>query len=175
MKCISIWQPWASLLFSPGAYRKVYETRPLIACGKNGWKRRPSIVLQPGEIVAIQAAKSRQGFALVDGMRDRFNHDAIIVSLQKQFGVFSWDDLPRGQVIGLVTIGATVKAAEIRRLVDDCERAFGNWSDDRVAITTNKPLKITPFDVVGKQGVFQIDEGLLTSIDSVREYLGASK
>lgn len=170
MKCLSIWQPWASLLFSHGDWRKVYETRPLVAFGKTSTTLRPSVRLEPGEVIAIQAAVSRKGFSIVDNMPNRRDHDAIILSLQKQFGVFSWDQLPLGKVIGLVKIGSTMPTHELKPFVDENEIAFGDWSIGRVAIQTKNPLKIPPFEVKGQQGIFYIDD-LFTSINSVREYL----
>lgn len=156
MRCISIWQPWASLLFSPGEYRKEYETRPLI---KRGAKWYPSINLNIGERVAIHASKTRKGIEIVEEESSQHDRLLILDSILHQFkGVEGWHELPFGCIIGVVEIGLTSETEHLRPIVSVRERAFGDFGQKRVGIQTLDPIKLeTPVPYRGQQGVFAVD------------------
>lgn len=126
MKCISIWQPWASLLFSPGQFRKEFETRPLVKRGQNWY---PSIVLKPGERVAIQAAKTMAGIEIACEEISREDRHFMAESLLQQFGNIGWDKLPRGCILGTVEIGTTFVVENINADLSPRERAFGHYGE----------------------------------------------
>ena len=154
MKCVSLWQPWASLLFSPEPFRKEFETRPR------------AMGLKTGETIAIQAAKTLDGFRALDAIpcRDR---DLIEASLRAQFphvnpGTLWQNVVPFGAIIGTLQIGAILRVFDINDVITDQERAFGDFREGRFAITTCAPSKFPqPIDFIGQQGVFFVPDHVI--------------
>ena len=154
MKCLSLWQPWASLLFSPGEFRKEFETRPR------------AMGIKVGETIAIHAAKTLDGFRALDQIRrdDRF---VIRQSLAEQFpevkpGELWQNVLPFGAIVGVLTIGGMNRVEEIRDVITERERAFGDFRDGRFAIATVDPVKFAePIPFKGLQGVFFVPAHVL--------------
>lgn len=155
MKCLSLWQPWASLLFSPGEFRKEFETRPR------------AMGLKPGETIAIHAAKTLDGFRALDQIRrsDRF---LILQSLAEQFpevqpGELLQNVVPFGAIVGTLTIAGVHRVEEIRDVITERERAFGDFRDGRFAIATIEPVKFAePIPFKGLQGVFFVPSHIIT-------------
>jgi len=150
MKAISIWQPWASLLFAPGEFRKVYETRPR----RMGFK--------PGERIAIHAAATLKGMDAYCWMIHTPQGRSIHAALDAMYGISrSETQMPRGCIIGTVDIVGTYETSAAL-WPSRQERAFGDWRPGRVAIETREPLLFkTPIPFVGKQGVFRVDDQLI--------------
>lgn len=148
MKALSVWQPWASLFFCPYPYRKLHETR---SRGKG---------LQCGERIAIQAAQTTRGIKMMAEIPDA-DREYIARALHALYGDITWDQLPLGCILGTVEIGQTVATDAIT--VTDQERAFGDWRPLRVAIETMNPSRLEiPVPCIGRQGVFKIDEAILS-------------
>lgn len=154
MKCISIWQPWASLLFAPATCRKQYETRP------------NRLGLQPGERLLIHASLPIKGLQLLDRM----------ASVDRQHFVDAFDEmalppwakdliplLPRGAIIGRVTVGTSLPTEALNP--SDRERAFGDWQPGRVAILTTAPVLFAePIPYRGQQGVFYVPDSVVSEV-----------
>lgn len=149
MKAISVWQPWASLLFAPGEFRKIYETRPR------------SMGFTPGERIAIHAAKSLKGIEIYCSVIHQPVGRFIHAALDAMYGVHrSETQMPLGCIIGTVEIVGTF-ASELLRPSPQ-ERAFGDWSPGRVAIGTKSPILFAkPIPFIGKQGVFRVDDAMI--------------
>ncbi len=130
MRAITIWQPYASLIF---AGRKRFETRH--------WTYPVSMA---GEVLALHAAKKPVP-------RDRYGEevDAICTAA---FGSDWPSTLPRSAVLGTVRLVGCHSMATMPPPTDG-ERAVGYWAPDRFAWELGD---ITPFaapvPAAGKQG-----------------------
>jgi len=153
MKAISIWQPWASLLFAPGEFRKVYETRPR------------TMGFKPGERIAIHASKTLKGmdfYSSISSITHMPDGRMIRAALEAMYGTErSETQMPLGCIIGTVEVQHWQHTAD-GYWVSEQERAFGDWRAGRVAIPTREPLLFkTPIPFIGKQGVFRVDDQLI--------------
>lgn len=154
MKCLSLWQPWASLLFSPEPFRKEFETRPR------------TMGFKSGETIAIHAAKTLDGFRSLDVILPR-DRELIEASLRAQFPKWKigmlWQNLvPFGVIIGTLRIGLTLPVHEIEDVITEQERAFGDFREGRQAITTCDPIKWdSPIEFKGQQGVFFVPDNVI--------------
>lgn len=148
IKVLSVWQPWASLLFCPHPYRKLHETR---SRGKG---------LKQGERIAIQAAQTTRGIKMMAEIPES-DRDYIARALHALYGDITWGQLPLGCILGTVEIGQTVPTDSIT--VTHQERAFGDWRPLRVAIETMNPSRLEiPVPCIGRQGVFRIADDVLS-------------
>lgn len=138
--CISLWQPWASLLFVPGA--KVHETRH--------WPAPARLI---GQRVVIHAAKTNAGF------RDMEEGDEIV-----RLCVKTWDadfSLPRGAFIGTAILAASFKILDHwevgKEPASDEDELCGDWSSGRYAwrMDDRTPLP-APIPAKGQQGFWKI-------------------
>lgn len=133
---ITLWQPWASLIFSG---HKRYETRAY---------RPPNKYL--GTRIAIHAAARpcpRVGDELADLCYDAFG--------------CGWNySLPRGAILGTVLLGMCVPSEEYEPSDDD--RIAGDWSTGRFGwrLWEVEPLS-APLPAKGKQGWWSIDNAAL--------------
>lgn len=155
MKAISIWQPWASLLFAPVGFRKVYETRP----------RRMGFV--PGDRVLIHASKTDKGLSLWPQMPEsdrryfRESLSELFADHIAETGDLIGSDLPRGCLLGSVEIVGMIDTDSLKSMPR--ERAFGDWRPGRVAIkTTNPVLFDEPIPYRGQQGVFYVPDNVIS-------------
>lgn len=154
MKCITLWQPWASLLFSPGEFRKEFETRPR----KMGFK--------PGETIAIHAAITLDGFRAFSQIppADRvLIHESLLAQFQSVERGELWENVvPFGAIIGTLKVIDIVETIVIADVITDRERAFGDFRDGRVAIATAEPKAFeTPIEWTGQQGVFFVPDNVI--------------
>ncbi|PWC98020.1 ASCH domain-containing protein [Azospirillum sp. TSO5] len=132
MRAISLWQPWASLIF---AGRKRFETR--------GYDYPNNL---HGSVIAIHAAKK----VVPSWMAG----DAVCKICMKEFGGFYQSELPHGYVLGTARLVASwPTAGELAPAVSDDERAVGNWFPGRFAweLADITPLP-EPIPAKGKQG-----------------------
>lgn len=138
MRCISLWQPWASLIFTGD---KKHETR--------SWRIPAHLI---GEIVAIHATK-----ALPKGIGP-----ALEVLCEYQWGGGGrWRSaVPLGAVIGYARLVACHRTEALEPVSTD--RVAGDWTPGRfaweLADTTQLPAPI-PFR--GAQGFFSVPDDLL--------------
>lgn len=107
MKCISLWQPWASLWCC--TERKIHETRSWPICVPAG-----------GVWIAVQASQTIEKHpfdpAFVAMLGDEFGHD--------------WaDNLPRGCVIGAVHVAECRPTYDVYPMVPDHAREPEAFSD----------------------------------------------
>jgi hypothetical protein len=133
MKCLSMSQPWASLVVL-GA--KQYETR--------GWQtayRGP---------LAIHASRTfpatARGLLRITPFRDAL----------ARAGLHDWQDLPTGLVIGVVCLVDCKRVEEVTGLSAD-ELAFGDYRPGRWAWTFTLAHRLpSPFPWRGNLGLFDV-------------------
>ena len=141
MKCLSVMQPWATLLVS-GAKR--YETR--------SWRTNYRGVL------AIHASRT-----FTPAARELCRAEPFRSALL-QAGFHSGADLPRGKVLGTVELAGCLPTDELVRGGGGeyaREKTFGDYRPGRWAWACLRPGPLAvPFDYPGGLGVFEIPDHL---------------
>jgi hypothetical protein len=128
VKAISLWQPWASLIFSPRRVKR-HETRHWAT-----FHRGP---------LAIHAAQK-----LVKDLEPD-----LVALLDDEFGVLWADQLPRGRMLGVATLADCRLTQSIDP--DTLDRLCGDFTPGRYAWRLDNPrLFDNPPEVTGRQGFF---------------------
>lgn len=138
MPVISLWQPFASLIFEwdewRGDFVKAHETR--------GFKLPARLI---GADVAIHATASFPA--------RRFISSALNDLCYDRFGCGYNHSLPFGAIIGIVRFGEPKPTSELRAYQCDDEKAAGDWSEGRWAWPIMSAERLTvPVPAKGKQG-----------------------
>lgn len=130
LPAISLWQPWASLIFTG---LKVHETRH--------WRPPARLI---GQRIAIHAAKKRT--APSDGGLAALCAGALP------------SPLPYGAVIGTVTL-AEVYLADLARAgrATPPDMLCGDWTPGRWLWRLETPMAIEPVPTTGRQGWFEVE------------------
>lgn len=172
MRCISLWQPWASLLAS-GA--KTCETR--------GWPTR-----HRGKMLVHAAKKWNPDLAAVAAdprhFRPALEAAGVVFEPTEEACERGWN-LPFGAVVGSVdvvdcyptervrvrvpgkflipaTIGATDLIVPPFLNVTEAEHAFGDYSSGRYAWLCENPVRFaTPIPYRGRQLLFDVRDDLI--------------
>lgn len=143
MIAISLWQPWATALlleFPDRVALKPDETRH--------WDLPARCVGVP---VAIHAAARKDP----ETKRAWLNLIGMHYDLFKGAGIETYDQLPRGCVVGQVTFSAGVSTVDAKRRLIRCQHLMGNYDAGRFAWpTTARTRYFTPIPVMGRQGFF---------------------
>jgi activating signal cointegrator 1 len=139
MPCISLWQPWASLV-AHGF--KQYETR--------SWQPPKKCI---GALLAIHAAKRWTADEA------RYMKRFVLAYPDVREKLYSDPPLlrpPLGAILCVCRLVACYPSNEHYYEVDDKERAFGDWSPGRF-VWKLEVVKVpaTPIPYAGKQGIFQ--------------------
>lgn len=138
MKCISLWQPWATL-WASGA--KQIETRD--------W------VLKHRGPLAVHAAK-----VFKSDERDLCFCEPFHEHLAKVLD--SIDAMPLGAIVGIVQITDCKTSEHLDRVISSQERAFGNYSPNRYGwVASQFRLFADPIPYKGQQGLFDVPDELL--------------
>jgi hypothetical protein len=142
IRTISLWQPWASLCFADDPeLRKLDETRH--------WPLPAAVV---GQRIAIHAA-----------LRAPANIDEGLASIcDAAFGADWRKTLPRGSIIGTLTLGECRLVALVRHATTAANLAAGNFDDFTIVKGVKRPrfawalhdpmLLPAPIPEKGKQG-----------------------
>jgi len=132
VKCLSLWQPWATLI-AIGA--KKYETRH--------WSTN-----YRGPLL-IHAAKTEEeaGVCFTPFFREAL----------KAADYHRFSELPRGEVVALVELADIIKVEMVRDHLSDAERAFGNYADGRYAWQLAHVSRVENALVRGAQGLFDAE------------------
>ena len=129
MKAISLWQPWASLIFTEQRIKR-HETRPWTTS-----YRGP---------LAIQAAQK-----LVTDL-----DDDLLELLAEEFGRDWARQLPRGRMLGTVRLADCRLTESIDP--NTLDRLCGNWTPGRYAWRLDEPRRFDdPPAVKGRQRLFE--------------------
>lgn len=140
MKAISLWQPWASALFTP---LKTNETR----------RWRFPVHLTGGRIY-IHAAKKRDG----DVAEFWRSLDLDEIANFALIGVHHFDDLPFGCLIGTAILGGCVRTEDARLAPGSAEWEWGNYEAGRFAWRLQHPVRLeNPIPCIGRQGFFNVE------------------
>jgi activating signal cointegrator 1 len=141
---LTLWQPWATLLVR--GYKQ-HETRSWYTSFRGA--------------LAICAAKKWN-----EELRDTCVHEPFWTPLS-QGGDFDPDSLPRGYVVGVVTLTDCYRALgrESPHAVHD--RDFGDFSAGRWAWRCDNPIELsTPIPITGKQGIFTLPETISVEVST---------
>jgi hypothetical protein len=148
LKCLTVLQPWASLLVS-GAKR--YETRSWLT------NHRGPLAIHAGRKLPEAARQlcTREPFRSALGLA----------------GYRDWAELPRGQVIGLVELASCFPTEDLtaNQLVTEgsAEWAFGDYTPGRWAWYCLRPVRlVAPFAYPGWRGLFDVPDSLLKALSS---------
>lgn len=125
MKALTLWQPWATLV---AMEVKKIETR----CWSTKYR---------GEIAIHSAARMPTiylgGSARTDPFRDELAEVFAVRRDRDDRGGKHVDDiihgLPHGKVLCVVRLVSIEETADVRELISDRERVFGNYEDGRYA------------------------------------------
>jgi hypothetical protein len=152
---ITLWQPIASLCFVDDPdLRKELETR--------GYPPPEKYV---GGDIAIHAAAA---FPAAKHLWPELNDLAY-----DAFGCGYNFSLPRGCILGLVTLGRPVRVETIRDAISAEERAAGIYTDGRWAWPLSNPRQLPiPLPAKGKQGWWKIAASAIETQSAKTEGLG---
>lgn len=132
IKCISLWQPWASLMFTD----KFLETR--------SWNTKVR------GLIAIHAAQTTKGVEIMA-------HSKHLKAIEESLGIphAEWKTkLPFGKLIGESNLYHTLESEEAARDNPD-QIPFGDFTPGRFAhFYSDSMLWQTPIPWAGKQGWF---------------------
>lgn len=138
MKCISLWQPWATLWASGS---KQIETR--------------SWALKHRGPLAVHAAKVFKADERDMCFEEPF-HSELLKSID------SIDAMPLGVIVGIVNISDCKTSEHLHRIISELEREFGDYSAGRYGWIANKFKPFAePLPYKGQQGLFDVPDDLL--------------
>lgn len=153
MRCISLWQPWASLWCSG---RKVHETRHW-PTSHRGW-------------LAVHAAKKNVCSAIEKNaaVAEDGDVDAFLDLLRDEYGAHWAPDLPRGAIIGVVNIVDCVSTEKvIWAPAEFDDRLCGDFSEGRFAWRRSEfRLLPEPIPYKGRQGMFDVPDDLFPNLST---------
>lgn len=143
---ISLWQPWASLIFArtrDGRPIKIHETRH--------WAPAESGVIKRGQRLVIHAAKTTRGY------REMSDELHAICSEVFPYACAYRGFLPLGAALGTVTLADWYPALPTLSANEE-DLAAGGWGEGRVAWRLEAPQAYPePRPMKGKQGFWRVD------------------
>lgn len=139
MKALTLYEPWASLV---AFGHKANETR--------SWKAPHSAI---GQRIAIHAAKTAEHCLLIGPLskragwtEDEFHSHLISVGTD-----------PYGKILAVATLEACRRVEEVRDVLSDQERAFGDYSNGRFAWILRDVARLQgPLTIRGMQGLWKV-------------------
>jgi hypothetical protein len=138
LPCITLWQPYASLIFAP-LRPKRHETRS-----------RPCPSKYVGKIIGIHAAKKVTPASMVSA--------ELELLCVRTFGADWRETLPRGALVGMARVQdcyGTERGPDTRN-----DGASGDWTPGRFAWRLAEPMAFAePIVMPGAQGWFSVDLG----------------
>lgn len=138
IKALSLWQPHATL-FVLNLRRIEKRTRPLSYRG-------PLLICASKE---TREAKRLLGF-------DYFSGSAFIKSLLKPHGYQSWRDLPYGMAVAIADMTDCRETKELTAK-DYTDDFWFHYPGGRYGLIWENIRPITPFPVIGRQGLFEVE------------------
>ena len=136
MKCISIWQPFASLIVS-GC--KTFETR--------SWAAPASLI---GQRIGIAATKN------INAAQRQFFEDEDFRAAYNSTNQPALSDLPMGVLLGTVILDSVeLMTEEMMEDVSDEEKLYGWWNEGNYGWRLTDPVPLThPCIIRGQQGLY---------------------
>jgi hypothetical protein len=147
LKCISLWQPWASAV-ALGLKRNETRAYPTRHCGPLG-------------IVATLRKNSelKVSFNNFCGRFSEFREamrNAGYVKNDPDYPTIEFNTLPFGKLVCIVDVVGCVPTAKIRSKIPLMEQYLGDYGGNRYAWMLNSNVRrlVDPIPVCGKQGFF---------------------
>lgn len=141
MKGLSLWQPWASLV---AMRAKLFETRSW------GTDYRGPLAIH----AALKWNSELYWLCLSVPFWGRLRE---VSKFPSEF--YYQQAIPFGKVVAIVDLVDVVPVEQVRDSLSEEERAFGDYSDGRFAWRLeNIRALATPYDMRGRQGLFNIGE-----------------
>lgn len=142
MKAISLWQPWASALFTD---LKPDETRH--------WPIPLKLIGEPIAIHASLTDTRETRLAVMDLI-----FDPVVIKAFRALGIEAYEDFPRGKVIGWVVFKAPLHTSHMDQWGvgrTPLQYRFGNYNPNRFAWPKQQAeLFDKPYPCTGRQGFF---------------------
>jgi activating signal cointegrator 1 len=137
MQCLSLWQPWASLVFGqirPNLFKQ-WETR--------SW------------------ATNHRGSLLIHAAQKHFS-EWNAKEIFRELGIYeyfhNWWYMPYGAILGSVSLNSCEPTHMVRHRVSKEQLKLGDFSDGRFAWGLSKPVLFEePIPQRGKQGLFWVE------------------
>lgn len=158
IKCISLWQPWASLMLAPDRNHPLAQ-RPDQRAAKS-FETRSWSTPHRG-LLLIHAAKrwdrEQQQLCLTEPFRNTL----------REAGFATAADLPRGAILGYVDLRYVWSTEDVTEWLcweerNDRELAFGNYERGRFAWDCRYPRRYAePIPYRGQQGLFEVPAGVV--------------
>lgn len=137
MKCLSLWQPWASMI--PLGHKR-YETRSWATKYRGPLAIHAALAQMGGDEVELLI---KAGFVMAE---------AVLASSPTH-------GLPLGCIVCTCVLADCVPVEQVRDRISDVERALGDYTDGRFAFRLDdvKPFK-KPIPWKGAQRIFNIPD-----------------
>jgi hypothetical protein len=152
MRCISLWQPWASAMTVRrsigGGMLKAVETR--------GWAPAKDAI---GQRMAIAAAKTQRdpdtGEKLSAWWMERVKRQGGYRACFEAAGFTDWETLPFGAVVAHGMLARVVESEKLVNELDAIEQDWGDYGPGRYGwVFEDMQVLVRPVPIVGKQGIF---------------------
>jgi hypothetical protein len=169
MKAISLTQPWAMLTVlqaQPGVGEKSFETR------HRRWRKShpPEIYIHASKGFPTLVREFCRKAGLPDTLAELCRTEPFRTVLARH-GWERGEDLPSGVIVGKVRVIQSCKVEEMRDGITAQERAFGDYSDGRVAIELSDPVLFKSWvPCIGSLGLWNVPASIEAQ---VREQLSA--
>lgn len=148
-RCISLWQPWASLLCLP---HPEYPARSI-----KGFETRSWAIKYRGPLLIHAAKRPMSAWAHRNGL--------IREALQQAYGEEM--EVPYGAIIGRVDLVECHPAEGVRALLDGYALAMGDYADGRFAWEVERPVLFeAPVVYRGQQGLFRVPNALIAAVEA---------
>ncbi len=150
MLCLTVRQPWASLIVGG---HKTIETRTWATHRVNQAR------------IAIHASNQINEFQAALSKEEPFK------SCLEAMGYKNWMELPRGQVLGAVTLVEIKSMREVDpKSISERERAFGDFSPGKKAWYLAAPHRLAvPYKQRGLMRLFDIDDRMYELASKTRD------
>lgn len=162
LRVLSIWQPWATLLVHG---KKTIETRPM------AHQYRGMFLVHASKPWNQQCQTEACSNAHIENaLRELGYSSPFAVGFASAVGK-SWNDLPRGAVIGMVDLIDCKPSEDLVNTINDAEMSMGNYEPGRYGWICSRftPFK-TPVPMPGEQSLFYLKTDYEAA---VREQMGA--
>lgn len=164
VKCISLWQPWASLI-AIGAKRvetRSWETKyrgPLAIHAASSWTRyMREKCFEPEFLRALRINQGGEDDAMIERITAARGH---IVATCRLAAIFPTPEEPKLPNVAFTLRAKSGETHEVSKI----ERAFGNYLPGRFAwvLEDIKPLA-RPVRLKGKQRLFEVPDELFVEV-----------
>jgi len=156
MRCISLWQPWASAMTVMRSGTQI----PLKRVETRDWAPHPDAI---GQRLAIAAAKTQKDpetkGKLSDWWMANVKRKGGYRACFEVAGFNNWEDLPFGAVVAHGILTRVEPTEKLRLEVDAIEQEWGDYGPGRFGwVLEDVQVLPVPVPVVGRQGIYWWEE-----------------